>query len=330
MNPWRLRLLSQLDTLGTVRAVAHAANLSASSVSQQLAVLEAETRTQLLERTGRRVRLTPAGLILARRARAILDHMETVEAELGGFGEEPAGLVRLGAFQSAIHSMAVPAVTRLARIHPHLEVELLQLEPHESMPTLRGGDADIIITTTDFDELPLGPDLDLVPLATDPVLLVVPQDHPAAGRGPVDLAAYADESWAFDMPQSYMANLALRLCRQSRFEPRVVCRFSNYMLALQHVEAGLSIALLPGLAVDGRYRVATRELAAPVTRTITAAVRRGSPPRAAVRAVLEALRHDGRPPLPEGETSQGPATPATAHTRAPRTSAPTTPSPPPT
>lgn len=298
MNPWRLRLLTQLDTLGTVRAVAQAANLSPSSVSQQLAVLEAETRTQLLERTGRRVRLTSAGLILARRARALLDHMESVEAELRGFGDEPAGLVRLGAFQSAVHTLAVPAVARLAREHPHLDVELLELEPHASLPALRGGDADVIITTTNFDELPLGPDLDLVPLAADPVLLVTPPDHPAAGRGAVDLAACADEPWAFDVPQSYMANLALRLCRQSRFEPRVVCRFSNYMLTLQHVEAGLSIALLPALAVDrDRYRVATSELAPAVTRTITAVVRRGSPPRAAVRAVLDALRHPPGPPL---------------------------------
>jgi molybdenum-dependent DNA-binding transcriptional regulator ModE len=130
LNPWRLRLLSRLDTLGTIRAVAQDANLSASSVSQQLAVLETETRTQLLERTGRRVRLTPAGLVLARRARAILDHMDTVEAELRGLREEPAGLVRLGAFQSAIHSLAVPAVAR----YPQLDVELLELEPHESIP----------------------------------------------------------------------------------------------------------------------------------------------------------------------------------------------------
>ncbi|MCO6004021.1 LysR family transcriptional regulator [Actinoallomurus purpureus] len=296
LNPWRLRLLSQLDTLGTVRAVAQAANLSASSVSQQLSVLEAETRTQLLERTGRRVRLTPAGLILARRARSILDHMAAVEAELRSLGEEPSGLVRLGAFQSAIHSLAVPAVIRLAEAHPHLDVELLELEPHESMPALRVGDADVIITTTDFVEQPLGPDLDIVPLATDPIVLVVPPGHPASARGPADLAALADEPWAFDMPQSYMANLATRLCREAGFEPRVVCRFSNYMMTLQHVEAGLSIALLPGLAVDRRYRVAIRELAAPVTRTITAAIRRGSPPRAAVNVVLDALRH--HPDLP--------------------------------
>ncbi|WP_349294255.1 LysR family transcriptional regulator [Streptomyces sp. LRE541] len=295
MNPWRLRLLSQLDTLGTVRAVAQAAHLSPSSVSQQLAVLETETGIALLERTGRRVRLTSAGLILAQRARAILDHMDGVESELRGFGEEPSGLVRLGVFQSAIHTLAVPAVTRLAAAHPHLDVEILELEPHASMPALRMADADIIITTTDLDELPLGPDVDLVPLAEDPVLIVLPADHPA-GRGPVDLAAFAHEAWAFDMPRSYMANLARRLCRQARFEPRVVCRFSNYMMALQHVEAGLSVTLLPALAVaHSRYDVTTRELATPVTRTITAAVRRGTPTRAAVRVVLDALRHDPTP-----------------------------------
>src|SRR5262245_3612545 len=105
LNPWRLRLLSQLETYGTVRAVAQAANMSASSVSQQLAVLEAETHTQLLERVGRRVRLTPTGLILAHRARAILDHMDSVEAELRSLGDEPTGLVRLGAFQSTIHTI---------------------------------------------------------------------------------------------------------------------------------------------------------------------------------------------------------------------------------
>ncbi|MDQ7805929.1 LysR family transcriptional regulator [Amycolatopsis sp. A133] len=294
LNPWRLRLLSRLDTLGTVRAVAQDANLSASSVSQQLAVLEAETRTQLLERTGRRVRLTPAGLVLARRARAILDHMDTVEAELRSLGEEPAGLVRLGAFQSAIHTLAVPAVTRLAAAHPHLEVQLLELEPHESIPALRGGDADVILTTTDFVELPLGPDLDIVPLATDPIVLVTPPEVP---RGPAVLSAYADAPWALDTPQSYMANLTLRLCRESGFEPRVVCRFSNYLMTLQHIEAGLSIALLPGLAVDRRYRVATRELSTPVTRTIAAVVRRGKTLRAGVNVVLDALRQP--PDLPD-------------------------------
>ncbi|MCP2096544.1 DNA-binding transcriptional regulator, LysR family [Actinosynnema pretiosum] len=294
LNPWRLRLLSQLESLGTVRAVAEAASLSASTVSQQLSVLEAETRTRLLERTGRRVRLTSAGQLLARRAREILDHMDTVEAELLGVGGEPAGLVRVGTFQSGIHTLAVPAVLQLARSHPHLQVELLELEPHESLRALRVGDADLVITTADFVEVPLGPDLDVVVLAVDPVVLVLPQHR--GGRGPVDLAAFADEPWALDVPGSYMANLTTRLCRQAGFEPRVACRFSNYLMTLQHVEAGLSVALLPALAVDERYRLVGRELVPAVTRTITAVVRRGARRPTGVDLVLETLRRLPTPP----------------------------------
>lgn len=81
-----------------------------------------------------------------------------------------------------------------------------------------------------------------------------------------------------------------RLCREAGFEPSVVGRFNNYMLTLRHVEKGRAIALLPALAVDRRYRVATRPLTPPVTRRITAAVRRPATPRPEITAVLTELR----------------------------------------
>src|ERR1700710_1984879 len=98
LTPWRLALLHQLQSLGTVRAVALAATMSPSSVSQQLAVLETETRTQLLERVGRPVRLPPAGEILAARAGTILELMDSVQAEVSGLTTTPAGPVRLACF----------------------------------------------------------------------------------------------------------------------------------------------------------------------------------------------------------------------------------------
>src|SRR3954464_6890111 len=58
LDPWRLKLLGDLAALGTVRAVAQAAHLSPSTVSQQLATLERETGARLFERSGRRLHLT--------------------------------------------------------------------------------------------------------------------------------------------------------------------------------------------------------------------------------------------------------------------------------
>ena len=293
LNPWRLRLLVDLAAHGTVRAVAQHANLSASAVSQQLSVLERETRSQLLERTRRRVRLTAAGVILAQRAREILAQMDAAEAELRGLGDEPAGAVTLAVFQSAVHSLAVPAVSRLGRRYPDVEVVLLELEPHESMQALRRGEVDVIVTTTDFAGAELDPGIDLVPIGADAIVVVLPTGHPGAAHETIELSSCADQRWTFDVTGTYMSDLATRLCREAGFEPRVVCRFNNYLIALQHVEAGLSIALLPSLAVDPRFEVAARQLRAPVPRRIVAAVRRQLTSQPAVSAVLAELRAGG-------------------------------------
>ncbi|GIF17369.1 DNA-binding transcriptional LysR family regulator [Actinoplanes tereljensis] len=290
LNPWRLRLLTDLATYGTVRAVAQRGNLSPSAVSQQLATLERETRTALLERTGRRIRLTAAGVLLAGRAREILAAMDAAEAELRGLADEPAGTVRLAAFQSAVHSLAEPAVAALAERHPDVTVVLLESEPHESMPALRRGDVDVIITTSDFVGAELDPAIDLVPIAEDEIVLVLPNDHPMTRDEAISLDKCQRQRWTFDITGSYMSELATGLCRAAGFEPEVICRFNNYMIALQHVEKGRSIALLPSLAVDPRYRVTTRPLDPPVTRRITAAVRRPATPRPEITAVLSALR----------------------------------------
>lgn len=289
LNPWRLRLLSLLESLGTVRAVADTLQLSASTVSQQLAVLESETRSTLLERTGRRVRLTRQGSLLARRGRDILDRMAEVEAELRMLGDEPVGTVRVGAFQSAIQPLAVPAVTRLAGSHPQLRVELVESEPHESGPALRTGELDVIITTTDYVEFPWGRDLEIVSVGTDPIVLVLPQAHPLARRRAVDLGACADEIWTGDRSGSYMADLTLRLCGRAGFEPRISSRFSNYLLQLDEVEAGRAVTLLPALAVPADRAVGTCELNPPVHRDVTIVVRSGSAGRAAIDAVVAAL-----------------------------------------
>lgn len=290
LNSGRLQLLSLLEILGTVRAVAETVHLSASTVSQQLAVLERETRCQLLERTGRQLRLTPAGLLLARRGREILDRMAEVEAELRALDGEPVGTVRLGAFQSAIYTLAVPAVTRLASTHPHLRLELVELEPHASGRALRAGEVDVIVTTTDSGGLSRGPDLDVTPLGVDSVVLVLPRGHPLASRRTVALAACAEESWVCDQSRSYMADLTLRLCRESGFEPRVACRFNNTLMLQKYVASGRFVALLPSLAITADHAVVTRELSPPVRRNISIAVRRGMSRRATVTAVVSALR----------------------------------------
>jgi DNA-binding transcriptional LysR family regulator len=292
-SPSRVRLLCQLETLGTIRAVALAVHQSPSSVSQQLSRLETDYGTRLLERNGRRVRLTEAGHLLASRGRAILDEMAAVDAELRSFDGTPTGIVRVGAFPSAIHSLALPAANAVQQRHPGVEVQLQEIEPRPSVQALLRGDVDITVTTTDFLDAPLMQDVQLVPIAVDSIVVVAPRGHAIEQLDAIDLATLAGESWTFELEGAWMSTVAERLCRSAGFEPRVVCRFNNYLLALQHVESGQSLALLPELAVDQRYDLVTRPLDPPLQRRIVAAVRASSISRIAVREVLDALRESG-------------------------------------
>src|SRR3954466_1669219 len=106
----RLRLLSELARSGTIAQVAKTVGYTPSAVSQSLAQLEREVGVALLERDGRRVRLTPAAPALVPRADRILQELDAAEAELAAEHETVKGSVVIGAFPSAAAKLAVPAI----------------------------------------------------------------------------------------------------------------------------------------------------------------------------------------------------------------------------
>src|SRR3954467_1840466 len=94
----RLRVLREVATRGSFSAAADALHFTQSAVSQQIAALEREAGTTLVERNARGVRLTEAGEILVRHADAILARLADAEAELEALTDLRGGRLRLAAF----------------------------------------------------------------------------------------------------------------------------------------------------------------------------------------------------------------------------------------
>ena len=116
----RLRLLSELARSGTIAEVAKTVGYTPSAISQSLAQLEREAGVTLLERDGRRVRLTPAAVALAARTNRVLEELDAAEADLAAEQGTVRGELTIGAFPSAAAGLVVPAVTELRRRHPEL------------------------------------------------------------------------------------------------------------------------------------------------------------------------------------------------------------------
>src|SRR5918992_5209314 len=117
----RLRLLSELSRRGTIAEVARVVGYTPSAVSQSLAQLEREVGVALLERDGRRVRLTPAAAGLVARADRVLAELDAAAAELAAEHGTVTGTVVIGAFPSAAARLAVPAVRELHARQRELE-----------------------------------------------------------------------------------------------------------------------------------------------------------------------------------------------------------------
>src|SRR5690242_17762391 len=149
----RLRLLTELSRRGTIAAVAGTVGYTPSAVSQSLALLEREAGIALLERDGRRVRLTPAALALVTRADRVLEELDAAEAELAAEHATVRGTVVIGTFPSAATALAIPAVRRLAERHPDVECSIREHEPEDGIPLLRAGELDVLVSES-YDEIP--------------------------------------------------------------------------------------------------------------------------------------------------------------------------------
>jgi DNA-binding transcriptional LysR family regulator len=288
----RLRLLSELARRGTIAEVASVIGYTPSAVSQALAQLERETGVALLERDGRRVRLTPAAHGLVATTDRVLAALDAAEAELAAEEGTVRGRVVIGAFPSAAAGLVAPALAGLAERHAELSCTIQEREPEDGIPLLRSGELDLLVSESydDVEPAPTG-GLDSHLLVSEPLLLALPEDDRA--REPIALRERHDAAWIGGLPGTQYATAIDVACRAAGFEPRIVHRADDASLLQALIAARLGIALIPALArtrTDIRFCTATP---APPRRHIWALARRGAARRPALAAVLAAI---GRTP----------------------------------
>ncbi|MGD0373919.1 MAG: LysR family transcriptional regulator [Streptosporangiaceae bacterium] len=300
----RLRVLVAVARYGSVTAAAQALNYAQPSISHHIARLEAETGARLLQRAGRGVRLTDAGLLLAERAEEIIGRLDAAEIELAAHVGLRQGRVRLAAFPSALGTIVPAAAARLEAETPGMDLMLAEAEPSQALRMLRAGHVDVALVfrhyLQDEDEQP--PEADDQGargrlLLDEPVVLVTragpgaikpeppgpggPAGAPGAPRapgapGPPDLAAYAGHRWIAGCERC--RSCLLRLCAQAGFVPKISFTTDDYVAVQALVAAGLGVATLPGLALQAARHPGICTTPLPGARRHVFAMTYGEPP----------------------------------------------------
>jgi DNA-binding transcriptional LysR family regulator len=234
-----MRLFLTVVERGSLTQGAQAMHLALASVSERIAGMEAALGAPLLERNHRGVQATPAGAVLVRHARAILDQVEQMRGELRPYATGLKGRIRLLSNTAALAAFLPPHLSRFLARYPDLSIDVDERPGAEIVPALADGRADLGIVADIADLGSLQTHL----LAQDQLVVVANGSHRIGGAASVAFAEILDEPFvglSDAALESHLAERASRLGRQLHY--RIQMRSLDNVGML--VEAGIGIAIL--------------------------------------------------------------------------------------
>lgn len=289
----RLQVLRAVIDAGSITAASKVLGYTPSAVSQSVAALEREAKIPLFEKSGRGIRPTEAGIVLAEHASAVIKELDRAEGALEALRAGRTGRLRLAAFATAGASLVPAAVARFKEMHPGIELDLAMAETDEALAALRSGHIDLAVVGQP-DEAGAGvQDLKYEHLVDDPYRLVLPREHPAASTPFVELADLREESWiATASARCNCLPTVTTACARAGFTPTFAVEADEFATTVGFVAAGLGVAMVPLLALssipDG-VRVCRLQGEEP-KRFVYAVTRAATADGSIVYAMQEALR----------------------------------------
>ena len=250
--------IAQLETFVIVaeelhfRRAAERLSTQPSTVSTQIAQLEAEYGTPLFIRNSRNVALTPAGQTLLQKARGVLAGIADLERTARSFSQAGELSLSIGLMDEGLGELTEVVETRFRSRFPNAHLDLSPLDYQDLGPALHNGAIDVALTVAPdewFDPLLVSN----VPLFADSIVAVLPNDHRLAAHKTVAVEDLLGEPFlkVVGLNESIHKRFHLTELRDPERSPDVPVEARHMMHVLTHVARGRGI--LTVTAGTGRY-----------------------------------------------------------------------------
>jgi LysR family transcriptional regulator, transcriptional activator of the cysJI operon len=248
-----LRHLRTFVAVAELRHFARAAslcNLSQPAVSHQIAQLESELGTKLLNRAARRVSLTVAGEVFLEEARRILAAVDRTHERMQEVARGAVGRIRLGATATAGLYLLPSILAVYRKEHPTFDLQLEIGTPHAIADRVTRNDLDMAILAA---PLPAG-ELQARRLADDELVIVARPDSPLARMRSVKPRQLESEAWVLREEGADTRRQLTTWWHRHRLAPGRTSTFMHPDGVKRAVIAGLGIAMVSKLTVDDDVR----------------------------------------------------------------------------
>jgi len=285
-----LECLVALVDEGSVTRAASLLHMSQPALSHQIAGLEKELGTPLVERMSRGVRVTAAGRVAAQEARTALAAAERA-VELGRrVGAGTAGRLRIACAETMTAWLLVPVLRTWRARRPEVWLDLMEFTSADRMVEhLAAGGTDLVVGPE-----PTATTAHVEVLGREEMVVVSSTDHPFASQPSVSVEELIDQPFVHFDPENGMASWVDHFVASQQVAPLTpVVRTRSPRTAAHLAGAGMGVTLVPVSALTGSAPAAVRRLEPRVHRDIVAMTM--TPSDALVRQFVADLRRKGVP-----------------------------------
>ncbi|WP_282941579.1 LysR family transcriptional regulator [Paenibacillus sp. RC67] len=268
-------------------------HIAQPSLSQQLSKLEKEIGVLLFQRTTNSVEVTYAGSLFVEKAQAILDMVEQLKREMEDISQMRKGKLIVGSLPiTGAHVLPLVLPVFQAR-YPEIEIMLVEETTANLEHLTASGQIDISLLS-----LPLiDESLTYEPLIEEEIMLALPSNHrlvKASGDAKtIQIEELANEPFIALKKGQGFRQIAIELCLNAGFTPKIVFESSNIETVQSLVGAGMGIAFVPHMITRGAWSEmapAYLSLSQHPTRTLVIAYRKGRYMSKAVEAFMTTFR----------------------------------------
>jgi LysR family transcriptional regulator, hydrogen peroxide-inducible genes activator len=288
-----LRDLFYLDSIAEHRhfgRAAEACNVTQPTLSSQIRKLEEELGVKLMERTNKRVDMTPVGLRILEHAQQALNAEAQIRDVARAARDPLVGPIKLGVIPTLAPYLMPMVLKPLHEAYPGLTIDLWEDQTQPLIDSLRNHRLDAALLATETD----APEITEISLFAEPLMAALPTKHRLAGKSLVKEEELADELLVLAEGHC-LSNQALSACgakqgRRSGLRGSMQAATLDTLVNL--VAAGYGATLIPSLAVESfrRRDIVVRKLAGHSARTIRLASRPSFPRPQALRALEKVIR----------------------------------------
>lgn len=218
--------------------------------------LESELNVRLIERTSKSFRLTDAGQVLFVRAKQLLGQYDNLLGNLQDVKQGQRGEVRISS-PGVLLDMYFPQLLSLFRQqYPGIDISIVEEGSKLTVTSVLDGSADLGLVMLPVDNMP---ELDIFPVVSDEVWLMVRKDHPFATKPVVHIGELRGQELITYSHTSILHDTLLHLCAEDGFVPRIICKSLMPIFATQMLSLNPCVGVFPR-PIIARYQ--TDDLAA--------------------------------------------------------------------